>query len=91
MRRLKNRNQRPPRQQFLNNDEINNGIRNKLNRMSKDESKRVMERKLFKDMIMKGIGNKNKKVVQQPKAVKEEIKQEEIPRSKPLNPESKYN
>ena len=50
-----------------------------------------MERKLFKDMIMKGIGNKNKKLVQQPKAVKEEIKQEEIPRSKPLNPESKYN
>ena len=40
------------------NEEMNNGMRNKLNRMSKDESKRVMERKLFKDMIMKGINNK---------------------------------
>ena len=38
----------------LNN--LNKGGKNKLSRMGKDQSKRIMERKLFKDMIMKGIG-----------------------------------
>ena len=60
MRRLKSRNSKPSRNQFMFHDEMNKGMKNKLNRMSKDESKRIMERKLFKDMIMKGITGKNK-------------------------------